>query len=78
MEKKMDELAERLCAQGEYVGLSVLVMRGGESIYRKLCGYADQERGRPIEEDTIFHLYSMTKPITAAAVMKLWRTERLI
>ena len=72
MEKKMDELAERLCAQGEYVGLSVLVMRGGESIYRKLCGYADQERGRPIEEDTIFHLYSMTKPITAAAVMKLW------
>ncbi|MFR8334606.1 MAG: hypothetical protein ACLU9S_21485 [Oscillospiraceae bacterium] len=40
----MDELAERLCAQGEYVGLSVLVTQKASPIYRKLCGYADQER----------------------------------
>lgn len=72
MQRKMDELVERLCAQGEYVGLSVLVMRSGEPIYRKLCGYADAERGIPMGEKTIFQLYSMTKPITAAAVMKLW------
>lgn len=77
MQKKMDELVERLCAQGEYVGLSVLVMRGGETVYRKRCGYQDWERGRPMEEDAIFSLYSMTKPITAAAVMKLWEDGKI-
>ena len=72
MREKMDELIDSLCRQGDYMCLNVLVQRDGETVYSKTAGYADREREIPAREDTIFHLYSMSKPVTAAAVMKLW------
>jgi CubicO group peptidase (beta-lactamase class C family) len=48
-----------------------LVARHGEIAHLGVQGLADVERGIPAREDTIFRIYSMTKPITSVAVMML-------
>ncbi len=62
---------------GEAAGLSVLVMEHGEEILYRAEGFADTESRRPIQRDSIFRLYSQTKPITAAAVMVLAERGKL-
>lgn len=56
---------------GESAGCNVLVLEKGEEILYCESGYADRERGKMIERDTIFRIASMTKPVTAVAVMIL-------
>lgn len=75
--EKMDALVDSLCEQGDYMCLSVLVQKDGETVYAKTAGYADKERDIPVQQDTIFRLYSMSKPVTAVAVMKLWEDGML-
>lgn len=53
------------------VGASVCVLHKGEEVYRKEYGYADKEKEIPMAPDSIFRCYSMTKPVTAVAVMTL-------
>ncbi|OSZ66968.1 serine hydrolase [Sphingomonas sp. IBVSS1] len=48
-----------------------LVARHGEIAHLGVQGLADVERGIPAREDTIFRIYSMTKPITSVALMML-------
>jgi CubicO group peptidase (beta-lactamase class C family) len=57
---------------GKLIGAQVLVARHGEVAYRQSLGRMDRERDRPMTEDTIVRLYSMTKPITAVALMMLY------
>ncbi len=77
MSKELDTLIEELCESGEYMSLNVYATRNGEPIYAKTAGYADRENGIRTAPDTIFHLFSMSKPVTAAAVMKLWEDGRI-
>lgn len=72
MYKELDTLIDSLCETGEYMSLSVYALREGEPIYARTAGYANREKDVRTAPDTIFHLFSMSKPITAAAVMKLW------
>lgn len=53
------------------IGAAICVLQGGVEAYRKEYGNADRERGIPMARDTIFRCYSMTKPVTSAAVMIL-------
>ncbi|WFR55529.1 serine hydrolase [Anaerocolumna sp. AGMB13025] len=55
----------------DIAGGNLLVIKGGEEILYKEDGYADLEHAQPIKRDSIFRLYSMSKPVTAAAVMIL-------
>lgn len=59
---------------GDTAGISVLVRENGEERFFDVQGYADLENGKELRRDSIFRIYSMTKPITAAAAMLL--TER--
>ena len=66
--------------KGELVGAVTLVARRGRVARRSILGVDDRETGRPLREDTIFRIYSMTKPVTAVAMMVLhdqglWRPE---
>ena len=56
---------------GKLVGCQTLVARRGKVAYQSVLGLADRERQAPLREDTIFRIYSMTKPITSIALMKL-------
>lgn len=67
----MDRLLQQEIAEGRVKGASALVVHKGKEIYYNAFGMADAERGIPMKRDTIIRLYSMTKPVTAAAVMIL-------
>jgi CubicO group peptidase (beta-lactamase class C family) len=56
---------------GTVKGASAYVLKNGRPIYRANVGMADEARGIKWTNDTIVRLYSMTKPITAAAMMIL-------
>ena len=52
-------------------GLAALTMKDGEVVGEYYLGYADLEEGRPVDADTRFMIASMSKPVTAAALMLL-------
>ncbi len=53
-------------------GCQVAVTRHGHLAYHAALGLMDIERGKPMRDDTIFRIYSMTKPITSIALMQLY------
>lgn len=55
----------------EIAGANMMVIQGGKEIFYHEDGYADIEAKLPMKRDSIFRLYSMSKPITAAAAMIL-------
>jgi CubicO group peptidase (beta-lactamase class C family) len=59
---------------GKIAGFQVAVGRRGHLAYRSSAGTMDLETGTPLDDQTIWRLYSMTKPITGAALLSL--TER--
>jgi len=58
-------------ATGKLAGALVQVWRRGGLALNSVLGLADRERQVPLAEDSIFRIYSMTKPITSVAVMML-------
>ncbi|AXE63619.1 hypothetical protein BBF93_04820 [Hyphomonas sp. CACIAM 19H1] len=62
--------ADGLVREGQVPGALVMISQGSE-IYTHARGYADLEQAVPVSEDTIFRFYSMTKPVTCAAVLTL-------
>ena len=69
-------LIENYIAPGKIAGCQVMVARRGTAAYFKSFGDMDRERARPVQEDTIFRIYSMTKPITSIALMTLYEEGR--
>lgn len=74
---QIDNLINRYITAGEYAGASLLVIKDGKELIREVYGEADRENHVPVRPDTIFHMYSMSKPITAAAVMKLYEQGKI-
>ena len=64
-------LDEQYVAPGKLPGALVQVWRRGELAVNSVLGMADRERQVPLAEDSIFRIYSMTKPITSVAIMML-------
>ena len=61
----------RYVEDGRLPGWLVAVTRHGKVAYVATCGHRDVEDGKPVELDTIFRAYSMTKPVTSVAAMML-------
>jgi CubicO group peptidase (beta-lactamase class C family) len=57
---------------GKLAGWLVTVSRHGRRAYVASHGSRDLKTGRPVETDTLWRIYSMTKPITSVAAMMLW------
>lgn len=62
---------ETYVATGKLPGTLTQVWRRGELVVNSVLGLADRERQVPMAEDSIFRIYSMTKPITSVAIMML-------
>src|SRR6516165_8850972 len=62
--------------RGIYAGVSTIVARRGIVVHKGQYGFRDREAGVPMTEDTIFRLYSMTKPIVCTALMTLFEEGR--
>ncbi len=64
-------LQSRYLDTGKLPGTLTLIGRRGHIAHFRALGYADVERQTPVREDTIFRMYSMTKPVTSVAFMML-------
>lgn len=72
--RKLDEIEQRMrefVANGQIAGSVTLVAREGKIVHLAAVGQADIAENRAMREDTLFAVASMTKPVTATAVMVL-------
>jgi len=60
----------------EIAGLSTMVARQGKIVHCEQVGYMDWETKRPMPDDAIFRIYSMTKPVICVALMTLYEEGR--
>jgi CubicO group peptidase (beta-lactamase class C family) len=67
-----EHLQDRYIDVGRIAGCQVAVVRHGHVGYFRSFGARDLERSAPVEEDTIWRIYSMTKPITGVALLTLY------
>jgi len=67
---------ESYVADQGVVGISTMVSRRGEIVHAQQFGFQDKEAGTPLAGDTIFRIYSMTKPIVSTALMLLHEEGR--
>ena len=71
LQDQLTDLLAEAIENRETAGLNVMVRRCGEELLYTQAGLADREEHRAIRRDSIFRLYSQSKPITAAACMLL-------
>ena len=71
------QIVERAVQDGSIPGASVLIMQHGRVVEHRSFGVCEIEQGRPFRADTICWIASLTKPITAAAAMKLIEDGKL-
>jgi CubicO group peptidase (beta-lactamase class C family) len=72
LERITEHLQHRYIDAGRIAGCQVAVARHGQVGYFRSLGLRDLERSLPVEEDTIWRIYSMTKPITGVALLSLY------
>lgn len=75
--KRIDQVAAEYVKAGRIAGIDVTVARNGALAHRCFTGLRTVADSRPVERDTLYRIYSMTKPITSAAAMILVEECRL-
>jgi CubicO group peptidase (beta-lactamase class C family) len=70
--KRIDRHFDSYVEDGKLAGWLALVARDGEVVHAGKGGLRDVERGLPVEDDTVWRIYSMTKPVTSVAAMMLY------
>lgn len=78
--ERLDRIApvmERFVKDNQMPGILTLVQRKGEVVHVGTYGMMHIEAGRPMQEDALFRIYSMTKPIVSVALMMLYEEGRL-
>jgi CubicO group peptidase (beta-lactamase class C family) len=74
---RLDAYLDGFVANGRHKGSLLVVTRGGRIAHVSHRGQRDAEAGLPVEPDTIWRIYSMTKPITSVAAMMLYEEGAL-
>jgi CubicO group peptidase (beta-lactamase class C family) len=69
---RIDRHYQRYVDEGKLPGFLAVIARDGRIVHVARGGLRDVEAGTPVEIDTLFRIYSMTKPITSVAAMMLW------
>ena len=68
---RINAVMQRYVDSGTVRGISTMVLRKGKVVYAEQFGHRDAEAGLEVELDTIFRIYSMTKPVVSTALMLL-------
>src|SRR5262249_20356944 len=64
LERVHEALAQQV-ADGKLPGTVVLVARKGKLVYADTAGFQDKDEGKPMALDSLFRIYSMTKPLVS-------------
>ena len=70
--ERIERWGQRLVDDGKLPGLITLIADADRMAYLHVCGQADVARSAPLAIDTIFRIYSMTKPLASVAAMLLY------
>ena len=70
--RRIDGVMGQYVDEKKFSGIVTLVARNGRVVHCAAFGWADIETRKPVALDTIFRIYSMTKPVTSAALMMLF------
>ena len=73
---RVNKMMQGYIDKGKLASGLTMLARHGETFHFEPYGVLDLESGIPVERDTLFRIYSMTKPITSAAVMMLYEEGR--
>ena len=74
----IDSALKSLVDSQQIVGVSALVYERGKEVYFGAFGLADRENNKPMSRDTIVQIFSMTKPVTGVALMKLFERDKFV
>jgi CubicO group peptidase (beta-lactamase class C family) len=77
LDRLENHLKQRYVDAGRFPGTQLLIYRRGKVVHSTAQGFADLERKVPVKDDTIFRIYSMTKPLTSVAFMMLVEEGRV-
>jgi CubicO group peptidase (beta-lactamase class C family) len=75
--ERLTQTMQRLVDNGELAGMVVLVARQGKLVYQKSFGMQDRGKSTPMALDSIFRIYSMTKPVVSVGAMILVEEGKL-
>lgn len=75
--QNLSTVIQQEIASGAINGAAIRLIHKNETVYQAELGYADKERGIKIQPDTIYRMFSMSKPITAVAAMILYERGML-
>jgi CubicO group peptidase (beta-lactamase class C family) len=70
--ERIGDLSQRYIEEKKIAGMVNLVARNGKIVYYDAKGYRGLDDPRPLKKDSLFRIYSMTKPITSVALMMLY------
>ena len=74
--RRIAPVMESYVTERGVVGISTMIARRGEIVHDEQFGFQDKEAGVPMAPDTIFRIYSMTKPVVSTALMLLHEEGR--
>ena len=75
--QRLHGFMQQTVAPGGYLGAVTLVMRDGEVVDYRAYGHRDLARHAPMQKDSIFRIYSMTKTVASVAVLILLEEGRI-
>ncbi len=74
--KRINTVMQGYVDQNMFTGLTTMAARRGKTFHFECFGMMDVEANKPMQPDTIFRIYSMTKPVTTVAMMMLYEQGR--
>ena len=75
--QQLQVLMDQAVEKQQIAGMNMMVVQNGQEVLYLESGFADRAKQKEIKRDTIFRLFSLTKPVTAAAVMLLFQRGAL-
>jgi putative ATP-binding cassette transporter len=69
--EQINEYAEKNMKDGKVPGMSVVIVKGGKTVYQNCFGYADLENKKPVTPETLFEMGSTSKSFTALAILDM-------
>ncbi len=69
---RITDISQRYVDEGKLAGVITMVARKGKLVHFEAVGHKGADDPRPLKKDDLFRIYSMSKPITAAAMMQLY------
>jgi CubicO group peptidase (beta-lactamase class C family) len=74
--QKITEFTQRRVDEGKHAGFVTMVARHGKIVHFEAVGHYGVDNDKPMDKDALFRIFSMTKPVTAVAMMMLYEEDK--